>query len=197
MNAKFDELIGSFVGNEIGLCEHFLTMELAKLLQQNLLELDADERMQPAGIGNDITKDPLQKKRGDKIFWLNKESKNIAELAFLDHVENFIEYLNSTCYTGINAYEFHYALYDAGTFYKRHKDQFRNNQDRKYSLISYLNDDWIDSDGGALMVYGDKKDEKILPCIRKSVFFKSAELEHEVLVSSRPRMSITGWLKQV
>ena len=29
----------------------------------------------------------------------------------------------------------------------------------------------------------------------KSVFFKSNELEHEVLVTYLPRMSITGWLK--
>ncbi len=195
MNAKFDELIGSFVDNEIGLCEHFLTKTLAKLLQQHLQELDNENRMLPAGIGNDIIKDPLQKKRGDRIFWLDKKTKNINELAFLDQIENFIEYLNKTCYTGINAYEFHYALYDAGTFYKRHRDQFKNNQDRKYTLISYLNDDWKDTDGGELIIYQAGKAGKILPTMQKAVFFRSSELEHEVSVSPRPRMSISGWLK--
>lgn len=196
MSVKFDELIDSFVGNKIGLCNQFLTMELSKLLQQNLQELDRDNRMFAAGIGNHILKDASQKKRSDKIFWLDKKNKNINELAFLDHIENFIEYLNRTCYTGINAYEFHYALYDTGSYYHRHKDQFQNNSDRKYSLISYLNDDWTDADGGALMIYQDEATDKILPNIQKAVFFESNEIEHEVLIAHRPRMSITGWLKR-
>jgi SM-20-related protein len=29
----------------------------------------------------------------------------------------------------------------------------------------------------------------------KGVFFKSGELEHEVLLANKMRMSITGWLK--
>lgn len=196
MNEQFEELIDSFMGDEIGLCEHFLSRELAGLLQQNLLNLDLDKKMFSAGIGNSVVKDHDQKKRGDKIYWIDKKNKDINELAFLDHVENFIDYLNRTCYTGINSYEFHYALYETGSQYRRHKDQFQNNQDRKYSLINYLNTDWVEKDGGELIIYHDGKSQKILPTMQKAVFFKSNELEHEVSIASRPRMSITGWLKK-
>jgi len=196
MNEKFEELIDSFMDNEIGLCEHFLTKELAGLLQQNLLDLDRDEKMFAAGIGNNMVKDPAQKKRGDKIYWLDRKNNDINELAFLDQVEGFIDYLNRTCYTGINDYEFHYALYETGSQYHRHKDQFQNNQDRKFSLINYLNTDWEAKDGGELIIYGEETTQKILPTMQKAVFFRSSELEHEVSIASRPRMSITGWLKR-
>lgn len=197
MDTHFEELISSFIDNEIGLCEHFLSKELATLLQQDLRDLDRDDRMLPAGIGNHDIKDSHQKTRGDKIFWLDKKNNNINEQAFLEHVENFIDYLNKTCYTGINAYEFHYALYEPGSYYHRHRDQFKSNSDRKYSLINYLNDDWLATDGGALLIYQGEETQTILPTKQKAVFFQSNEIEHEVSVSHRPRMSITGWLKRV
>jgi Rps23 Pro-64 3,4-dihydroxylase Tpa1-like proline 4-hydroxylase len=50
--------------------------------------------------------------------------------------------LNATCYTGITDYEFHYTLYEKGSFYKKHFDQFRNNDSRQYSMIMYLNTNW-------------------------------------------------------
>lgn len=197
MIARFEELVNSFVDNRIGLCEHFLSLELATLLQQDLQNLDRDNRMFAAGIGNNDIKDTKQKTRGDRIFWLDKKNNSINEKAFIEQVEDFIDYLNKTCYTGINAYEFHYALYDTGSYYHRHKDQFKNNTDRKYSLINYLNDDWIDTDGGALLVYQGEQTDTILPTIQKAVFFESNQLEHEVAIANRPRMSITGWLKRV
>ena len=39
--------------------------------------------------------------------------------------------------------------------------------------------------------------QSIEPTAQKAVFFKSDEMEHEVMVAHRARMSITGWLKQV
>lgn len=197
MNEGFDELINSYIDTNVGICRQFLSKELASLLQQDLQNLDHNNLMLPASIGNALVKDGNQKKRGDKIYWLDKKNDNPNELAFLAQVEAFIAYLNETCYTGINAYEFHYALYEAGSYYRRHRDQFQNDNSRKYSLITYLNDDWLEADGGALMIYQNEATETILPTIQKTVFFKSDEMEHEVAVAHRPRMSITGWLKIV
>ena len=59
----------------------------------------------------------------------------------------------------------------------------------------YLNNDWKTGDGGELCVYPEGRSQNISPLGGKSVFFKSNELEHEVLTSNVPRMSITGWLK--
>ncbi len=110
-------------------------------------------------------------------------------------MDSFILYLNKTCYTSITSYEFHYTLYEKGSFYKRHIDQFRGNDSRQYSMIMYLNNDWQENDGGELCVYQNDSRESINPTAGKTVFFKSNELEHEVLISNKPRMSITGWLK--
>jgi SM-20-related protein len=47
------------------------------------------------------------------------------------------------------------------------------------------------------MIYQNETTNTILPTMQKAVFFKSDEMEHEVSVAHRPRMSITGWLKRV
>lgn len=135
--------------------------------------------------------------RGDTIYWMDKKHDNIFEQEFLQQVDVFIEYLNRTCYTGINGYEFHYAVYEKGRGYKRHKDQFRNDSNRKYSLVNYLNQSWLEEDGGQLLVYQNETVQKILPRAQTAVFFKSDELEHEVSASGRSRMSVTGWLKRI
>jgi len=197
MTAQFDELIDNYLQNKVGLCTNFLGTELVTELRKNLEVLNQQDELSPAGTGLGVSKIYDMQIRSDKIYWIDKSSKNIHELEFLDKVEAFISYLNSTCYTGINDYEFHYAIYEAGSFYKRHLDQFKNNSARKFSFINYLNEDWEESNGGHLVVYPDGQTGKIIPAGGTSVFFKSDELEHEVNPANRTRMSITGWLKRV
>jgi SM-20-related protein len=197
MSHPFDKLIDSYLDTTIGIDTGFITQGLSDGLQQNIRQLRDDNRMNPAGIGNDRIKDTTQQLRGDSICWMDKTTGNSFEKEFLQLAEDFIAHLNMTCYTGINSYEFHYALYEEGSFYKRHKDQFRNDSQRKYSLVNYLNEDWTEENGGHLVVYPGSGMQKIQPHSRTAVFFKSAELEHEVVTANRQRMSITGWLKQV
>jgi SM-20-related protein len=197
MNEQFDLLIDSYLSDHIGIAPSFLTQKLSAGLQQNILQLQKDELMTAAGIGNEEVKDTNQQMRSDKIYWLDKKHDNPFENEFLQHAEDFIDHLNKTCYAGINAYEFHYALYEEGSFYKRHKDQFKNNDHRKFSLITYLNEDWLAADGGQLQVYRNDTMQQIQPRSQTAVLFKSDETEHEVLKANRSRMSITGWLKIV
>ncbi len=197
MNNQFDLLIDSYLDNKVGIDAGFISEALSNGLQQNILQLQKDELMTAAGIGNEEIKDSNQKMRGDEIYWMDKKHNNVYEQEFLQLVESFIDHLNSTCYTGINAYEFHYAVYEEGSSYKRHKDQFRNDSNRKYSLINYLNENWLEEDGGQLLVYQNEGVQKILPQSQTAVFFKSDEMEHEVTKANRRRMSITGWLKQM
>ena len=190
-------LIDSYLENNIGIDVNFLHKKLSAGLQQNILQLQKDDMLSMAGIGNDAIQDTQQKMRGDKIYWMDKSHSNVHEQEFLMLIDNFIERLNNTCYTGINAYEFHYAVYEEGSFYKKHRDQFNNDSDRKYSLVSYLNENWLEEDGGQLMIYQDDSTQKISPRSQTAVFFKSDEMEHEVMRANRTRMSISGWLKQV
>jgi SM-20-related protein len=197
MQHAFDQLIDSYLDNNIGIDDNFLNAPLCDGLRQNILRLQKDELMTAAGIGNNDIKDTEQKMRGDKIYWLDKSHDNVFEQEFLSQVEDFITYLNQTCYTGINGYEFHYAVYEEGSFYKKHKDQFKNDSNRKYSLVNYLNNNWMEEDGGQLVVYQNDTAQKIQPHAQTSVFFKSDAMEHEVIKANRSRMSVTGWLKQV
>ncbi|MCD0487884.1 2OG-Fe(II) oxygenase [Pedobacter sp. MC2016-14] len=195
MEKIFDTLIESFITNKIGIADDFLSAALSGHLKDNLIQLYQEQRLQKAGLGNDslIVQDQLF--RGDVIYWLDREHNNSFENEFFDLMDSFVSYLNRSCYTGITGYEFHYTMYEEGSFYKRHLDQFRNNDSRQFSMIMYLNADWQVIDGGELCIHQDGKAECIAPQSGKSVFFKSSELEHEVLMTHKARMSITGWLK--
>lgn len=197
LNKNFDLLIDSYLENKVGINAGFLSPELSEGLQQNIDILQQNDLMQSAGIGNNELKDPDQKMRSDHIYWMDKSHNNSFENEFLLLAENFIDRLNETCYTGINSYEFHYAVYEKGSFYKRHRDRFVNDSDRKFSLISYLNTDWLEEDGGQLLVYQNEIAQKIQPHSQTAVFFKSDETEHEVVKVNRLRMSVSGWLKRV
>ena len=197
MNQQFDVLIDSYLTNKVGIDKSFLTNTLSKGLQQNIKQLQDNKAMTNAGIGNEKLKDANQQMRSDKICWLDKSNNNAYEQEFLELAEEFIGHLNNTCYTGINSYEFHYAVYEEGNFYKRHTDQFRSDNKRKFSLINYLNEDWLEEDGGQLYLYQNEAVQKIQPASQTAVFFKSDEMEHEVVLCHRSRMSITGWLKSV
>ncbi len=195
MQNTFDSIVDSFLENKVGISECFLNAVLAGHLKNNLMNLYGGNKMQAAGTGNDSKINHDKRVRSDMIYWLDRKHENVYENDFFDKMDHFIQFLNSTCYTGITSYEFHYALYETGSFYKKHLDQFRNNDSRKFTMIMYLNADWTEGDGGELRIYHPESHQNISPTQGKTVFFKSNELEHEVLVTNKPRMSITGWLK--
>lgn len=196
MNDSFEELISSYIDSKIGISKDFLSEALANSLKNNLLKLYKDEELKSAGIGHFGTFAKNKEIRSDVIYWLDKENNNPHEMEFFALIEDFITYLNKECFTGIKSYEFHYALYKPGTFYKRHLDQFQDTSNRQFSMITYLNVDWKEGDGGELKVYDGEKSQIVSPINRKTVFFKSNELEHEVLETNQLRLSITGWLRK-
>lgn len=195
MEKIFNILIDSFIADKVGIADNFLNANLAQHLKENLTTLYTTQFMLTAGTGNEknINHDKLI--RSDKIYWLDRIHNNPYENDFFDLMDRFVLFLNSTCYTGITGYEFHYTLYERGSFYTSHIDQFQKNGSRAYSMVMYLNADWKQGDGGELCIHREGTSENISPMNGKSVFFKSSELEHEVLVTNEPRMSITGWLK--
>lgn len=195
MENSFEDLIASYIENKVGISEHFLSDALANSLKQNLMDLNRESLLTAAGTGNSDAISYDTAVRSDSIYWLDKKHNNPFQNEFFVQIDAFIEYLNQSCYTGITGYEFHYSLYEIGDFYAKHLDTFKNNPSRKYSMISYLNSDWQESDGGELMIHQENNNQIISPTQGKTVFFKSNELVHEVLVTQNTRMSITGWLK--
>lgn len=195
MEESFEELINTYIETNVGSTGNFLPDGLASNLTSNLLTLYNQDMMSAAGTGSSGNVAHNKKNRGDSIYWLDRKHNNKDENVFFDHMDLFVDYLNSQCYTGIKSYEFHYTIYQPGTFYKRHFDQFQNNANRAFSIISYLNIDWKESDGGELCIHHATNEQRISPTNGKTVFFKSDELEHEVLTTHVNRLSITGWLK--
>lgn len=195
MTDGFEALIATYIENKVGIANHFLSDQLANDLKDNLIALQQKSLLLHAGTGNaeNISYDATV--RSDSIYWLDKKHNDPHENAFFLQIEAFIAYLNESCYAGITGYEFHYALYEKGDFYLKHFDQFQSNSSRKFSMISYLNTDWKEEDGGELLIHQLNNNQKITPTQGKTVFFKSDELAHEVLKTQHTRMSITGWLK--
>jgi len=193
--ALYESLIESIIHKGYGIADGFIE----ERLMEGLLTI-ADRKYQKgtfhqAGIGKgeDFTKD--QSIRSDYILWIQPDTGFMEEQAFLAAIADFVAYMNRTCFTAINNYEFHYATYPVGSFYGRHLDQFKNDDSRKFSIICYLNPNWSPSYGGELVIYTEGGMEKILPIACRMVCFESARLEHEVLMATKPRKSITGWLR--
>ncbi len=188
-------MIDSFIASKVGIATDFLYPALAAALKSNLNTLYAGQQLLPAGIGNDSVQGHDLLIRSDKIYWLDPLHNDPSENEFFELMDQFVRYLNMTCYTGITGYEFHYAMYEKGSFYKKHLDQFRNNSSRAFSMIMYLNAGWQEQDGGELCIHHNDHVEIISPVNGKCVFFNSSEQLHEVLPTQVPRLSVTGWLK--
>ncbi|MCC6187173.1 MAG: 2OG-Fe(II) oxygenase, partial [Chitinophagaceae bacterium] len=152
MEKAFDELINSFIDNELGLSDNFLSSTHILQLKGNIAVLIANDALQAAGTSNNAVVHNLEV-RSDQIYWLDRSHNNPSENHFLDLIDAFVLHLNKNCFTSIRNYEFHYAHYDIGSFYTRHLDQFRSNDKRKFSMIFYLNDTWESGDGGELCIH--------------------------------------------
>ena len=195
---RYERLITGLISNEFGVCDDFFSSEVIEGLRNNLTQHYDEGTMYGAGIGKDSDYVKDKEIRRDVICWINNKSENDFEKIFIQKMNEFSNYLNKTCYTSINAFEFHYAYYDVGSFYKRHVDQFKSDNGRLFSFVLYLNENWGVNDGGELVLYTKEKTEIILPIGGRATFFKSDVTEHEVKSAlTRPRLSIVGWLKNV
>lgn len=147
-----------------------------------------------AGIGKDQQKQINEAIRGDYIRWIDKNTAPPELLIYLNRLQEMIVFLNRSLFLSLKDFEIHMTVYPTGTYYKRHLDQFRKDDHRILSVICYLNDNWKDEDGGQLRLFLDNEYRDILPTAGTLVCFRSDQLEHEVLMAHRTRLSLTGWI---
>ena len=107
MEKIFITLIDSFIANKVGIAENFLSQALAQNLKDNLTTLYADSQLELAGTGENTAIHYDSLFRSDIIYWLDREHNDIHENVFFDLMDEFVTFLNETCYTGITSYEFH------------------------------------------------------------------------------------------
>ncbi len=175
MDEKFEAIIEDYLADDYATCEDFFDKKLIAGLRNNLLKGHAEGRMHQAGVGKLGSFQQNGKVRGDVISWIDNDSIEPSELAFTAIIQAFYDYLNQTCYTGINGSEFHNALYESGSFYKRHFDQFKQDSNRQFSMVTYLNEDWADTDGGELVLYLDGIEKNHPTTGRAGRFFQSGQ----------------------
>lgn len=201
INPIYEKIIDELGNNKFSISDHFFTSEETAAFKTHVINQDTSQDFHAAAIGNAHNEKIIQSIRGDKIRWIDENNKYEVEEIFFQKVNDFIQYLNRTCYMGIEESEFHYALYPEGTFYQRHIDAFKNDDRRTLSMVFYLNDeDWKEEYGGQLSLFlpqtnGTEKEINILPVAGRLAIFDSKTIPHEVKPVQKPRYSITGWLK--
>jgi SM-20-related protein len=133
--------------------------------------------------------------RGDRICWFAAPQFD-AERLLLNDLEQLRLDLNSGGYLGLFDLELHYAWYAPGTAYARHVDRPQGRDQRKVSLVLYLNRAWTPDSGGELRIFDRDGSRDIEPIAGRLVCFLTEGREHAVLTTGRDRLSITGWFRQ-
>lgn len=151
--------------------------------------------MQQAGIGRGGNLQIQSDLRNDVTLWLDGQSG--AQNEYLRLLDALRIDLNRTLFLGLFEFEAHYALYEAGGFYKKHVDALKGQRNRIVSTVTYLTPGWEETDGGHLVLYDGAEHEltRILPRAGTLVIFMSEDVPHEVLPPLRPRCSIAGWFR--
>lgn len=194
MNPSFDAIADGLAEQGYAVADHFLSQsEVAAILQHGDFD-DARQRFKKAGIGKRQDAQINEAIRGDYIHWLDPATASPSVKTYLDRLDSLVHFLNQALFLSLKDYEVHLTTYPAGTFYKRHLDQFRKDDHRKLSVICYLNENWAENQGGQLRMYLPTGTADFLPLAGRLVCFRSDQIEHEVLVATRERLSITGWL---
>ncbi|WP_242203189.1 2OG-Fe(II) oxygenase [Aestuariivivens insulae] len=195
-NPLYERIISDIANQQYCIVDHFFTNEEVHLLREGLLKAFEKEAFKKAAIGNRLNETLERSIRGDIIFWMDEAKATDDEALFFNKINDFIAYLNKTCFLGILHKEFHYAIYPKGTFYKKHIDTFQNDDRRKLSFVCYLNEEgWEPAYGGELVLYLNEGEKRIYPLPGRVVIFESQVIEHEVKPVNKKRLSITGWLK--
>lgn len=200
LNPVYEKVIEDLLAQQYSVADDFFSADEVLPLRESLLVQYEQDTFKKSAIGNHVNEQVVASVRGDFIKWIDEAEANAAEKRFFARIDDFMEYLNRTCFMGLANREFHYAVYPEGTFYKRHLDTFQNDSRRKISVVCYLNsEDWQPDFGGELAIYKPKEGQEetitIYPLQGRVVFFESQELEHEVKPVKQQRFSITGWLK--
>jgi SM-20-related protein len=191
--ARADDLIDGLRTDGIAVRDGFLSASQVRALIDCAAARRGRGEFAHARIGAGRSLQRRADIRGDSICWL-KEPLLPAERSLIASLETTRRWLNQRLYLGLHEIELHYACYPAGAGYARHVDQPHGHAARRLSSIVYLTEDWREADGGMLRCGVDGGGfREIEPRGGRLVLFLTEGREHEVSLTSRERMSVTGW----
>lgn len=176
----------------------FLDPEAAAALRERSLQWWHEGEFRPAAVGRGPSRHRDETIRTDHVRWLDFSVGGRFSDVYATWYEPLRLALNRRLYLGLFDLEAHVTVYPPGSFYVRHLDRFRDASHRTVSVILYLNPDWRPDDGGVLRMYlpqpdGSEVHHDVLPEAGTLVTFLSGDIPHEVLPTTRERLSFTGW----
>jgi SM-20-related protein len=181
---------------EHGVCllPDFPEAKVGAALRDALEQRQAAGTLRAAEVGHGRQRHLRIAIRGDDTQWLDGDS-GLAAVSFLSSLQALRLSLNRHLFLGLEEEEAHFACYPVGAGYQRHRDQFHDSDARVLSLVSYLNHDWRQDEGGALRLHLPQGSIDVLPHAGTSIIFAS-DIEHEVLPATRERLSIAAWFRR-
>jgi len=195
------ELIDQLADQGFVIIPEALPVALATGLLQEWQRRYATGAAAPAQIGKGHQQHEARLIRSDHIHWLEAADPQPHIAAWFAAVHRWTREFNQSLYLSINAFECHFACYEPGAFYQKHRDRFQSDNGRRLSLVFFLNHDWQPSDGGELVLYHPDVEAEILAIIAPTfgtlVIFDSQRFPHEVRPTMRQRLSLAGWLKSI
>lgn len=194
MNDHFEMLVDGLADHGYAILDDFLSDEEVTLILEIVDFKNALLHFKKAGVGKQKDLQINESIRGDYIQWIDKQTCAAPLSLYLKRLDELIQYINQTLFLSLKDYEVHLTVYPAGSFYKRHLDQFKADDHRKLSIICYLNSNWKEAEGGQLKMHLPDGPKNVLPKAGRLVCFRSDQIEHEVLPATRERLSLTGWM---
>ena len=194
MNAIFDAVADGLAEQGYAVVDQFLSQPEVDAIASLDEFKNGLSQFKKAGIGKQQELQINEAIRGDYIQWFDRTTAPASIKIYLERLHNLIQFLNQSLFLSLKDYEVHMTIYPAGSFYKRHLDQFKKDDHRKLSIICYLNNDWKEEHGGQLRIYLPDGAKDFLPIAGRLICFRSDQLEHEVLLANRERLSLTGWM---
>ncbi len=194
MNPLYEKVADELAEEGYSVIDHFLSpSQVAEILQLDEFR-GGLLQFKKAGIGKQEEKKINENIRGDYIQWIDRHKASQELKVYLDRLDKMISYVSQSLFLSLKDFEVHLTIYPAGTYYKRHLDQFRGDDHRRLSVIFYLNEGWKEEEGGQLRLHMPHGPLDIFPIGGRLVCFRSDKIEHEVLPATRDRLSITGWI---
>jgi SM-20-related protein len=190
-----DRILQGLRADGIAVCDRFLSAsEVQALIECTALRRARGDFVE-ARIGTDRQLRRRADIRGDSICWL-RHGAWPAETLVLDSLEQLRQRLNEGAFLALFDLELHYAWYPPGAAYARHVDRPLSRDQRRVSLVLYLNAHWSPADGGVLRMYADDGSWRdIEPLGGRLVLFLTEARGHEVLYTRNARLSLTGWYR--
>lgn len=195
MQANYSQAIDDLCQQQYTVLEHFLEDDQYTNLQNLISALYDQQTFRQAGIGRLADKQQNETIRQDQISWLDEHEQEPRVANFVNQLQSLMQQLNKELYLGLQSFESHFAIYEPGTFYKKHRDQFQQDDARRISCVYYLNLAWQPAHGGELVLYDTPVGDVIIPPKGNQLVCFVSNLLHEVKITHQRRLSITTWFK--